>query len=89
MNVDWFQPFTRTQFSVGAIYLAIQNLPRSLRYKDENVILVGVIPGPSEPSLTINSYLAPLVQELQQSWNEGLTVKYSNHNSTSPYLRSL
>ena len=79
MNVDWFQPFTRTQYSVGAIYLTVQNLPRSQRYKEENVILVGIIPGPSEPSLTMNSYLAPLVQELQQSWNEGFTVRTSSN----------
>ena len=79
MNVDWFQPFTRTQYSVGAIYLTVQNLPRSQRYKDENVILAGIIPGSSEPSLTMNSYLAPLVRELQQSWDIGLTVRTSTN----------
>ncbi len=30
LNVDWFQPFTHTQYSVGAMYLSIQNLPRNL-----------------------------------------------------------
>ena len=30
------------------------------------MILTGIIPGPSEPSLNINSYLAPLVMELKQ-----------------------
>ena len=78
MNVDWFQPFVRTQYSVGAIYLN-QNLPRGQRYKEENVILVGMIPGRSELSLTINSYLAPLVQELRESWNVGLTVRTSSN----------
>ena len=29
LNLDWFQPFTHVEYSVGAIYLAIQNLPRS------------------------------------------------------------
>ena len=28
LNIDWFQPFQRTNYSVGAIYLAVQNLPR-------------------------------------------------------------
>ena len=28
LNVDWFQPFKHLQFSVGGIYLVIQNLPR-------------------------------------------------------------
>ena len=33
LNVDWFQPFKRTQHSTGVIFLAIQNLPRSERFK--------------------------------------------------------
>lgn len=55
-------------YSVGVIYLVILNLPRSIRYKRENVILFGVIPGPSEPSLTVNSYLSPLVSDLLKLW---------------------
>ena len=81
LNVDWFQPFIHTQYSVGAIYLTVQNLPRNQRYKDENIILVGIIPGPSEPSLTMNSYLAPLVQELKQAWDTGLIVKTASNLS--------
>ena len=42
-----------------------------------NVILV--IPGPSEPPLSINSYLSPLVKELLQLWNGvQLTLPGSN-----------
>lgn len=50
INVDWFQPFKHTPYSVGAIYLTVMNLPRHLRYKRQNIILVGIIPGPHEPS---------------------------------------
>lgn len=64
LNVDWFQPFTHTVYSVGVIYLSILNLPRNFRYKTENLIIVGIIPGPSEPEHDINSYLQPLVNEL-------------------------
>lgn len=53
---------------MGAIYIAIQNLPRDERYRSEN-ILTGVIPGPREPKLTMNSYLRPLVDELKQLWD--------------------
>lgn len=77
LNVDWFQPFLHTQYSVGAMYLTIQNLPREIRCKEENVILVGVLPGPSEPKLTMNSYLSPLVEELKQGWEEGFLVTTS------------
>ena len=56
---------------MGAIYLTLQNLPRHERYKPQNIILVGVIPGPKEPKKTINSYLTPLVLELQEAWRIG------------------
>ena len=69
LNVDWLQPYKHLQYKVGVIYLAILNLPRSIRYKRENIILVGIIPGPSEPHLTINSYLSPLVSDLLDFWN--------------------
>ena len=68
LNVDWYQPFDHTMYSVGVIFLAILNLPKELRYRPENVILCGIIPGPHEPQLTINSYLEPLVEELHKLW---------------------
>ena len=55
INVDWFQPFVHTEYSLGAIYLTIQNLPRELRYKEDNILLVGLLPGPSEPILPVSS----------------------------------
>ena len=38
MNVDWFQPFKHVSYSVGIVYAAIINLPRSIRYANENII---------------------------------------------------
>ena len=66
LNVDWFQPFKHTQYSVGALYLTVLNLPRALRFKEENIILAGIIPGPKEPPLNINSFLQPLIADLQK-----------------------
>ena len=74
LNVDWFQPFERNMYSLGAIYLTIQNLPRSLRYKLENILLVGIMPGLKEASSNINSYLGPLVQELEEAWKYGFSL---------------
>ena len=68
LNVDWLQPFEHITYSVGVIYAAILNLPRSIRFKRENIILLGVIPGPSEPSLTINTYLSPIISDLLDLW---------------------
>lgn len=56
------------------IYLTILNLPRTLRYKTENLIIVGIIPGPREPEHNINSYLQPLVSELLTLW-EGIKLQ--------------
>lgn len=49
LNIDWFNPFSETQYSAGAIYLTIFNLPRDVCYRLENMILVGMMPGPNEP----------------------------------------
>ena len=69
INVDWFQPYSHVQYSVGAIYIAILNFPRRLRYRRENMVLIGIIPGPHEPSLHINPFLEPLVEDLLKLWN--------------------
>lgn len=39
-----------------------------MRYKRENMILVGLIPGPHEPGHDINSFLKPLVTDLSKLW---------------------
>ena len=70
LNIDWFQPFLHVSDSVGAIYMVILNLPREERYRQENMILAGIIPGPHEPnSESINAYLSPLVIDLKEFYN--------------------
>ena len=54
--------------------MIITNLPRSRRFKKENVILVGIVPGPSEAPLHMNSYLQPMVDELNRLWQKGIPV---------------
>ncbi|XP_056016818.1 uncharacterized protein LOC130053518 [Ostrea edulis] len=61
LNVDWFQPFKNTNYSVGAIYLTILNLPRSQRFKKENIILVGLIPDMKVEPPT-NTFIEPFVE---------------------------
>jgi len=39
-----FQPFKHVQQSYGVLHLTIMNLPRSERFKQQNVLIVGVIP---------------------------------------------
>ena len=55
MNTDFFQPYKHIQYSMGAIYVTILNLPRGVRSKQENTVLVGLIPGPHEPRHDLGS----------------------------------
>ena len=80
LNIDWFSPFKHGCYSVGAIYLTIQNLPSAIRNRPENIVLVGIVPGPNEPHLTLNSYLAPLKDELLSAWNNGMEITVNTTN---------
>ena len=73
LNIDWFNPFSETLYSAGAIYLTIFNLPRTERYKLENIILVGMIPGPREPK-DLNPFLKPFVDEMNELFT-GITFR--------------
>lgn len=74
LNVDWFQPFKHlSSFSIGGIYLVLLNLPYFMRFKRKNVILIGIIPDmPKEPPT--NTFLKPLVEELEEAWDEGFLL---------------
>lgn len=77
LSVDFFNPLTNKQggkkASVGVISLICLNIPPGLRYKPENMFLVGLIPGPKEPPLdSINHYLTPLVNAFLEFWEPGV-----------------
>jgi hypothetical protein len=70
INLDWFQPFESSVYSCGAIYGVICNLLREVRFKKENMLTLGLLPGPNEVKLhKINHYLSPIVDELLRFWN--------------------
>ena len=48
--------------------MTVMNLPRDVRYKRENVILCGLLPGPKEPTDN-NPVFKPLVEELLELWD--------------------
>ncbi|QRV94937.1 Transposase family tnp2 [Ceratobasidium sp. AG-Ba] len=77
MNTDWFQANKQGCYSVGACYLAVNNLPRHLRFLRQNIALCIVMPGPKEPShYALDQMLEPLVDELLQlkqgKWTQDL-----------------
>ena len=77
LNFDFFQPIKhRNDYSVGVLYLANLNLPRSVRFKWENIIVVGIIPGLDKEPASLNEFLVPLVKEMKVLWN-GVYLKSS------------
>jgi hypothetical protein len=78
--MDGFNPYQMKEagkkVTVGAIYMVCLNLPPEIRYDVENIYLVGIIPGPKEPSLhQINHILSPIIDELLELWHEGVLLK--------------
>lgn len=77
LNFDFFQPMKhRNDYSVGVLYLANLNLPRSMRFKWENIIVVGIIPGLDKEPKSMNEFLQPLVTEMNALW-KGVYMKSS------------
>lgn len=69
LNFDFFQPMKhRKDYSVDVLYLVILNLPRSERFKRENVIVVGIVPAKGHEPKHLNEFLKPAVDELKALW---------------------
>lgn len=64
-NIDWFNPHTHIPYSFGAVYCSILNLPREIRFLEENVLLLGEI-----PYLRSHFFISPL------SWYLGQIVYF-------------
>ena len=82
LNLDWFCPYKHVKsYSVGVIYAVITNLPRSERFKRENLLLIGIIPSMQKEPKT-NTFLEPLIDELTIAWHRGFSynVPHSTHN---------
>ena len=89
LNVDWFQPFkNRNDYSVGVIYFVILNLPRSIRFRSENVIIAGLIPAFKKEPHSINTFLEPIVKELNQLW-KGIELQSSLSQNSITFRAAL
>ena len=77
LNIDGFNAHgisnSGKKFSIGGIYMVCFNLPPDIRYNMENKYLVGIIPGPDEPSTSeVNHVLCPLIDGLLVLWQDGI-----------------
>ena len=65
INVDGVQPSKGSQSTIWPILLTINEIPRNLRFKLENVVFGGIWPGPSKPSHDqVRLFLRPFIDEL-------------------------
>ncbi|KAA1073203.1 hypothetical protein PGT21_050095 [Puccinia graminis f. sp. tritici] len=79
MFMDGINPYGNRQagkhVSVTFIVMICLSLPVSLRYRPENIFLVGIAPGPKEPSLEqTNWILGPVVEQLKSVWYPGMKL---------------
>jgi len=63
LSSDGFAPFKKRKHSAWPLIIFNYNLPPSIRFHLENIICIGVIPGPKAVK-DIDSFLVPLVDEL-------------------------
>lgn len=63
LSSDGISLFKVGGFSVTPILLINYNFPQTERYKDENMYVLGIIPGPKKPK-DMNSFFLPVVEEL-------------------------
>jgi hypothetical protein len=89
ISIDWMNPYgvkaAGVSASVGVIALCCVNLPIEIRYKPENLVLAGIIPGPKEPPLdTINYFLEPLIDDFLTLWHRGTQPVSSSLETTTP-----
>ncbi|OAD76863.1 hypothetical protein PHYBLDRAFT_100373, partial [Phycomyces blakesleeanus NRRL 1555(-)] len=65
------------------------NLPCNMRFKKENIILVGLMPGSKEASKSdINNYLKPPVDELELLY-KGMNIRTHQHPEGIPICTAL
>jgi len=65
LSTDGYGIFTHGQATAWPLIIFNYNLPPQICFHSENILALGVIPGPKKPG-DIDSFLAPLADELFQ-----------------------
>lgn len=92
LAVDGFNPrgskTAKQNVTTTGIYMVCLNLPPELRYLPENMYLVGLIPGPTKPSLSqINHILKLLVDDLLAFWEPGVFYSWTPEHQDGLLVR--
>lgn len=94
LHYDGFNPLGNRiagkQIYSGGLYMACLNLPSDIRYKAENMLLVGVIPGPSSPSEDeINSFLRLIIDDILPLWYTGIHLQRTRKYTGGRHCRAV
>ena len=65
LSTDGYGIFTHGRATAWPLILFNYNLPPEIRFHSDNILALGVIPGPNKPA-DIDSFLVPLAEELFQ-----------------------
>jgi hypothetical protein len=92
LNMDGFHPHGSREAgkktTICGIYLVCFNLPPEIRFKMENIFLLGIVPGPHEPSThEVNHLLRLLVDNLLVLWNPGIFISRTSKHPLGRLIR--
>ncbi|QRV82351.1 Transposase family Tnp2 protein [Ceratobasidium sp. AG-Ba] len=65
LSTDGFGPFHKDRQTCWPLLVFNYNLPPAIRHRLENLLCLGVVPGPCSPK-EIDTFLAPLIDELEE-----------------------
>lgn len=93
MFLDGINPFgikaSGKKVSDTFVIMVCLTLPFSIRNNPENTFLVGIAPGPDEPSLEqVNWILRPIVAQLKSLWNPGLHLSRTHRHPHGRVIRA-
>jgi len=76
LSTNGMNPFLiqNIKYSTSPVLLVNYNMEPTKCMKSENIMLTLLILGPTAPSNNIDVYLAPLIDDLNDLWNEGIIV---------------
>ena len=74
LYTDDFQVHKRGKHSMTIVHFVILNLPRDVRYEDQNMIQVCIPPGPNKAD-DLYSFLDPVINELKDLCKNGMVIR--------------
>lgn len=76
VSTDGMSPFgsMSSRHSTWPVLLSIYNLPPWLCMKRKYIMMSLLIQGPRQPGNDIDVYLAPLIEDLQKLWKDGVSM---------------